>query len=91
MKSLCFVLVLTASCALRSQMSFAQVNHEAWDVLSATSRYAALTAMKENCDIVLDEQVPDSELNLASRIVRQCQFSTTYLAIRLPLKQVGRA
>lgn len=53
------------------QMSFLQVNHDAWDLLSATPRYTALTAMKENCDIVPDKGKNEHRLNLASRIMAQ--------------------
>ena len=45
------------------QMSFAQVNKEAWDILSATTRYTALKTMSENCDIVHDEGKREWELN----------------------------
>ena len=69
-------------------MSFAQVNHDAWDILSATPRYTALKTMRDNCNIVHDEQGVACELNLASRIMMPHQFPTTGLKIQLPLPKV---
>ena len=73
---------------LRPQMAFAQVNHEAWEVLSDTPRYKALKAMKENCDIVRDGQQCEYNLNLASRVMMPRRFPTTNVHVWLPLGQV---
>ena len=69
-------------------MSFAQVNHEAWDILNATPRYTALKAMGDSCDIVQSKYIYESGLNLASRIMLPHRFPTTSVRIWLPLTKV---
>ena len=75
-------------CTLRPQMSCAQVNQEAWAIVSATPRYRALKDMNENCEIDQDKRKGAPDLNMASRIMMPDRFPLPSVMIWLPLGQV---
>ena len=73
------------------QISFAQANKELWEKLSDTPRYAALTALRDNCRFDLNLEVGEHGFNAAENLMLgsgRSDLATARLTIKLPQPEV---